>query len=268
MDTGPLNNDGLTNLPRHGESGLTLVGLLVTTAVTALLATALATTIHQITTVTVQQRKLSESRGHLLYAMNSIVDDLRSAGRQTERWKGDVHYRLFGLDGDGTFENSTLNDARPSENENVDRLYFHALLGNGDIGESSGRASVGYFLSPKENKAYREGTWRLIRYRLKHNRGHSDNGNLVPTFDTDIGSVTGTNKNPVAARIDRLSFRYRSEDGNWYNTWDSDQPALPQVDEEGDLPVAVEVAVRSYTPSPSGESDVDPQWRTTIVSLR
>ena len=40
------------------------------------------------------------------------------------------------------------------------------------------------------------------------------------------------------------------------------------LDEEGDLPVAVEVAVRSYTPSSSGDNGVDPQWRTTIVSLR
>lgn len=258
------SGDGSTGKLRPGESGLTLVELLVTTAVTALLASALAATIHQITTVTMQQRRLSESRSHLLYAMNSIVDDLRRVGRQTERWKGDVHYRLLGEDGDGTFENSTLNDARPSGNENVDRLFFHALLGDQEIGDGSGRVSVGYFLSPRANNLYREDTWRLIRFNDKHDEDHSADGDLVPPLNTDINSVSENTKNPVAARIDRLSFRYRSEDGNWYNTWDSDQPALPQVDEEGDLPVAVEVAVRSF----SEGNEVDPQWRTTIVSLR
>lgn len=253
-----------------GESGLTLVELLVTTAVTALLASALATTIHQITTVTVQQRRLSESRSHLLYAMNSIVDDLRNAGRQTERLNGDDHYRLLGRDGDGAFENSTLSHSRPDSNEDIDRLYFHALLGDQETGveNQSGRVSIGYFLSPKANSVYREGTWRLIRFNKKHNKGLSEDGKLFPPFNTDISSVSEATKNPVAARIDRLSVRYRTEDGDWYNTWDSDQPALPQVDEKGDLPVAVEVAVRSYTPSSSGESGVDPQWRTAIVSLR
>lgn len=256
-------NDGV-----DAESGLTLVELLVTTAVTALLAFALAATIHQITTVTVQQRRLSESRSHLLYAMNSIVDDLRSAGRQTERWQGDGHYRLLGRDGDGTFENSTLSHSRPDSNEDVDRLYFHALLNDREIGEGSVRTSLGYFLSPKANSVYTEGTWRLIRFQKKQDEDFFDDGELFPPFNTDITSVSEQTKDPVAARIDRLSLRYRSEAGNWYNNWDSEDPSDPQVNEEGDLPVAVEVAVRSYTPSSSGEGDVVPQWRTTIVSLR
>lgn len=255
---------------RRGESGLTLVELLVTTAVTALLATALATTIHQITTVTMKQRQLTESRSHLLYALNTIVDDLRRVGRQTERWNANVHYRLLGRDGDGTFQNSSRSHDRPSDNENVDRLYFHGLLGDREIGGTSGRVSIGYFLSPKANKIYREGTWRLIRFNQKHDEENANDGKLLPPFNTDIDSLYATegDKTAVAARIDRLSFRYRSKDGSWYNTWDSDQTALPQIDEQGELPVAVEVAVRSYTPSSSGESTVDPQWRTAIVSLR
>lgn len=257
------SGDGSTGELRPGEYGLTLVELLVTTAVTALLATALATTIHQVTTVTMKHRQLSESRSHLLYAMNSIVDDLRNIGRQTERWEGNVHYQLRGLDGDGTFENSTLSHSRPGSSEDVDRIFFHTSLSDQGIADGSAQSSVGYFLSPDDNDLYPEGTWRLMRFSEDHDGG-LENGEQLPLFNTDINDPNQNFTNPVAARIDRLSFRYRSEDGNWYNTWDSDQPALPQVDGEGDLPVAVEVAVRSF----SEGNEVDPQWRTTIVSLR
>ena len=250
------------------ESGFTLIEVLVAAAITSILAIGLTSMINQIISVSEKYERLSTIRSNLTFGLNRMVEDLRRIARQNDTWNNsDFEYRFLGVDGDGAFNNDDMTDERLSDNNQADRMYFHVLFPDKDMGGSdptrSGRGSIGYFLSPKENKVYQSGTWRLIRFNQKQDEKNTENGVLVPPLNPDIDSLYSSegSKNDIAVQIDRLSLRYMDADGNWQNSWDSQARG-------GELPYAVEIAVRGYDPSSDSPNSVEPQWRTTIVSLR
>ncbi len=267
------NNKERTN---EQKSGFTLIEVLVAAAITSILALALTSMINQVISASDQYERLSTIRSNLTFGMNRMVEDLRRAGRSSETWTGDFRYRFRGFDGDDQFQNNTLTDERLDSNDEADRMYFHVILPDDEIGGSNptrtGRGSVGYFISSRGNKAYQEGTWRLIRFNQKHDKENVINGKLSNSLEPDIDSVTSYGepgqKNDIAIQVDRLSFRYLDTSGSWHNNWDSEDTSHPGVNHQGEFPVAVEIALRGYDPDSDSPNGVSPQWRSTIVSLR
>lgn len=249
----------------NSQEGFTLVEIMVAMAITVLLATGLASVINQITRVSQQQRKLSDVQNNLYFAMNDMVDDIRQVARQSQTWDTTARFRFIGRDNDGTFENSDLTDNRINQTSDADTLFFHALTKDEEVTtDRADRETIGFFLTAEETNLYDGDAWRLVRYSRKYKESDFNDDRLMPPMEIQY---TEGDQSTISIYVDRLSFRYMDDSGNWHNAWDSHDLSLSQVNFKGDLPSAVEVAIRGYSPSPDSRSDVDPKWYTTMVSL-
>lgn len=258
----------------NGEGGFTLIEALVATAVLGILSVVLANVINQVTQATTSQRALGVLMTNLNMAGNQIVDDLRSANRNSA-FSG-KKFRFLGVDNDGKFETTTEvshEDLGVSSGNDVDHLHYHNLYSNQELdahlgGESSSsvseRARIDYFLcapvNTECNYSVLGGELGVMKNRRRHDKEDLDqNNDFVPPIETDIMNTSGANV--LAFNVDYLSFRYYDNDANsgageWVNSWDSDNHG-------GSFPDAVEFAMRGYDPG----GHIEPQWYRGAVTL-
>jgi len=262
---------------KGNEDGFTLIEALVTTAVLGILSVVLANIVSQVTTAATKQESLSSLLTNLNIAGNQIIDDLRSANRNSQL-SGST-YRFLGVDGDGTFETQTTvshESLAVSSGEDVDHLHYHNLYSNLELDahlsksdpadESvSERVRLDYFLcAPVATSCSYSplgGERGVMKRRERHDKEHLDtDGVAVPPINPDIMNTSGAN--PLAFNVDYLSFRYYDNEegggtGSWSNSWDS-------VSKNGDFPDAVEFAMRGYDPG----GNIPPQWYRGVVALQ
>lgn len=251
------------------ERGFTLVEALVAVAITGIIALVLMSVIRQVSIVTQSREAAASSLTGLNMAGHKISSVLKKAGRQQANMPTDVEFLFKGIDGDGGWESTSVNESRPSSNTSQDRLYLHILDSDPDV-ESPGseRTAVAFLLSQKETSLYQAGQWRLYQKRNTHDDTSAQNGNMMPATAVSGSEFSTSFKDPsslgggapIGLKIDRLSFRYLDSDGNWVNSWDSSTSS--------DFPEAVEFALRSYDPSSvDAPGHLEPQWYIGIVSM-
>jgi prepilin-type N-terminal cleavage/methylation domain-containing protein len=264
-----------TKLVHTGEErGFTLVEALVSVAVLGILSVVLAGIIRQVTEAAMSNRSLGKMFTNLNMAGNQIVDDLRSAARNS--FVSGSKLRFKGVDGDGKFETTTTiphDDLGITTGQDVDYLQYHNFYSNQELdagvgprseetASASERVRLGYFLCVPGSEACsysvlggEMGAMKL-RERHSHEDMDSDTGYVAPPLSDGIPERMGPSS-PMALNVDYLSFRYYdNETETWSNEWDSDSKG-------GQFPDTVEFAIRGYDPS----GNVSPHWYIGMVAL-
>lgn len=244
------------------EYGITYVELLVVIVILGILTTAFSITMRQVTSSSQQYRAHSQIVTSLIQSSHFLVQRLKNLSRQSRSLPPNFNYKLLGVDGDGKYENQTTVESRPTDKQSVDHLHFHLFLDSADLSSNSAseRGVVHFYLSDEPSKHYDAGIWRLILQQNRHTDNLMDSGKVVPKVTPDLQAPDSLERT-IGINIDRLSFRYLNQSGNWVNSWDSSTKS-------GKLPKAIEFSIRAYDPSPPNSlGHADPKWYTSMVSL-
>lgn len=253
-----------------GESGVTLVEILVAMAVTGILAVALVQVIRQTSRAIRSNQKITKVMGNLRSAGQRMTNEIRTVGRTARESRRE--YRLIGIDADGRFEDSATSAGRPlSRPGQSDHLHFHArFTQDGDT------PVVGFFLNDGSHRYLvdQDGDgdeeWGLLQRDTDVSGGSIDLGNPADA----ITNLTGAT--PIGYNVDYLSFRYYDagdttaggDTGAWFNSWDSHDFSRPYINrgkfgEKPEYPDAIEIALRGYDPY----GTLEPRWYYITVGF-
>lgn len=274
------------------ESGLTLVEMLVASAVLGILMLGLS----QFYTTFVRASREAQAYGTIDDNLSLVMDKLSMTIKTTAkigRGSGKSPFEFVGIDGGagggglGFISTDTTPHVNlPSNlNDRSDRLHFHGLESKrlSSTSYESDRVYYAFWLNGEGSSNVRtelRNSWGILM-RTRHHTGpdtlprypNSTTDQLSPVLNLNQG---GTNNaaTPVSVlgrNIDFLSFRYYdSETGSWYDNWDTYHSGNFPVD--GRFPDAVQIAVRGYDQradetGTTAEETIPPQWNITTVSL-
>lgn len=286
----------------RAEDGLSMVEMLVTLAVLGIVMTMLASLYWNLT----DTMRRNTARAEALETLTILSDDLYTdlANLAVNHDVMDTKpYRLVGIDGDGTFENSTHDqhpDFSETPNNLSDRLHLHVYYSNSQISNDlSGanpaaalRVYQSYWINGKGSdhvKSELQNRYGLLKRRRKLNRNDRStkiNGKypvipvledeLTPLLDLNTSSSSHVGTEILGLDIDYFSLRYYDlENDTWRNCWDTANQLSScshPGDDEGALPSVIQFAVRAYdnqiNQDPDTTEAMTPVWYQSSVSLK
>lgn len=269
-------------------AGFTLVELLVAVTLLSLLVGSLVSLFVSVRSTLAQARARDRMVETLTLLVHQMGADLRNVARNGSTHPTDP-FRLVGRNGEATprYVND-LTTAHPELSTNParhsDRLHFHALnrdsridFGSDPGASASERVYYAYWVNGPASRRPLPSLgdrWGLLKRTVQHRRSDRAVGSMLPLLDgratpqLDLnGSTTDfTGARVVGLYVDYFSVRYFDpENDRWVHGWDTDRRG-------GDLPSAIQYALRAYDPrthrSPGPDNPVRPLWYQTAVDLR